>query len=503
MLSDGRIPLVSIILSSYNHGHYIRQCVESVLQQTFTDLELIVFDDGSADDSREILLEAAKGDSRIVPMLHEVNRGPRICFDESFRKARGRYVAIHHSDDIWERDKLEKQVRYLEAHPSCAACFTRVRAIDEEGMPYQGEDSPSAIFDQENRSREEWLNFFFYHGNCLCHPSMLIRREMYEKCNLLDTVGLWQLPDARNWVRLCRQAEIHIIQEQLTGFRVRRRAQSNMSGDSVEMRVRDAYEHHLLLQVYRSIDDSDEFLKIFPEAGRFLHEGRIDMDFAFARLCLESGISAYYMDALDILYSLLHDEAAAGRLAEWYHYTERDFIADTGRYDACGVSNSLPHMLVSLYWDNGSGYDETRKLTGKVYMTPVGYFEVSFSPDLPEGGEIHSFILNLHEGHLLNMRMDSCTLNGRSTKVYPIEAAGSRDGLDVFENLHPRYEGFCHEKNKFVLKACGHVDINEEQRLVEFMERVVGKGVDSGQRGIGSRLLQKFRRLRRRLANGH
>ena len=472
MLSKDNLPLVSIILSSYNHGKYIKACVESVLGQTFKDFELIIFDDGSKDDSQAILRNEAEKDSRIRLLLHEVNRGPRICTLEAMKQVRGRYVAMHHSDDLWEPEKLEKQVRYLEENPSCAACFTWVRSIDEEGCSYKaGEDYQAAIFDQENRSREEWLNHFFYQGNCLCHPSIVIRREMYEQCNLLDTVGVWQLPDARNWVRLCCQADIHIIPERLTCFRIRRQAQDNMSGDSVGMRVRDAYEHHLIWREYASIRNEKDFLSVFPEAEEFLHEGRLDVVFAFAMICLRSGKSFYYSDALDSLYRLLKDEEAAQRLKEWYGYTEQKFIADTGRYDSNGVSYTMPKMLVSLYWDDGFGYSERNKLTEAVYATPAGYFEAEYDIELPPSGKVKSLILNLHEGHFLNMAIDKCHLNGEQISMKPIESSGLKDGLDVFDNLHPRYEWFGLAENHLTMKIYGRIDVNEEMLLAEYVAK--------------------------------
>ena len=98
-------PLVSVILLSYNHSQYVAQAVESVLNQTFKNFELLIADDGSNDNSREII--AAFTDKRIRFFLHEQNRGPLTVLAECFKAAQGQYIAIHHSDDLWKVEKLE------------------------------------------------------------------------------------------------------------------------------------------------------------------------------------------------------------------------------------------------------------------------------------------------------------------------------------------------------------------------------------------------------------
>ena len=114
---------------------------------------------------------------------------------------RGKYIAIQHSDDIWEPDKLHRQVAFLDMHPDCGACFTWVQVVDEAGRPFlDSTDFYYDIFDQPNRTRHEWLNFFFYKGNALCHPSVLIRRQCFEECGYYR-YGLVQLPDFDMWIR--------------------------------------------------------------------------------------------------------------------------------------------------------------------------------------------------------------------------------------------------------------------------------------------------------------
>ena len=215
-------PKVSVILSSYNHEKYIAQAIQSVLNQTFTDFELLIFDDGSTDNSQEIIKSFS--DDRIKLFLNEENRGPRIAGQECVKAARGKYIAVQHSDDLWTADKLEKQVAFLESHTEYAACFSQADFIDEDGNLQELDDKDfyKNVFNQPNRSRAEWLRYFFYNANCLCHPSLLINRVAYEKYNLLDFHGLWQLPDYFMWIRLCFHADFYIMPEKFVLFRLRR-----------------------------------------------------------------------------------------------------------------------------------------------------------------------------------------------------------------------------------------------------------------------------------------
>lgn len=464
------MPLVSVILSSYNQGDYLRTSMESILKQTFQDFEILVMDDGSQDDSQEIL-RSYDGDERVRLFLFKRNRGTLECIREVIPKARGKYIAIHHSDDSWHPEKLARQVSWLEAHKEDWACFTWAEIIDEEGQPCD-ESGQESVFAQKNRSRQEWLRHFFYHGNCLCHPSLMIRSEAYREFGLLDYTGLWQLPDFFMWVRLCRHRSIHILPERLTYFRVRRRSQESMSSDRVEMRVRDMYERSLMLEEFAKIDSSEEFRQVFPEAAKFLHEGQIDMDFAFARICLESGQAAYRAYALDRLHGLLKDKSSASRIADWYGYTEKDFIKDTGAYDALGLKGSLPKMAVTLYWDAGKGYDEQHKITQMVWITPTGHFETEFL--LPEEEEARSFILNINEGHLTHLRLGSLTAAGKILEPVPLDRLEGREGWDVFENLHPRYECFAALQGGTRLALRGDIDIHEEALLRDYVHKMHG-----------------------------
>lgn len=109
------MPVVSVIMPSYNHEKFIHEAIESVLGQTFRDLELIIIDDRSKDNSQQIIDELAQKDNRIKKIFHRENFGIAKTINEGIKNSTGKYIALIASDDMWVSEKLEKQLKILEA----------------------------------------------------------------------------------------------------------------------------------------------------------------------------------------------------------------------------------------------------------------------------------------------------------------------------------------------------------------------------------------------------
>jgi glycosyltransferase involved in cell wall biosynthesis len=123
---------ISVIIPAFNRGRYIRQTVDSVLNQSYPNLELIVVDDGSSDGTRAILEQFG---NRIRLLEHDgrQNRGQSASINLGLRHADGEYVAILDSDDYWEPDKLEVQAGYLKQHPDVGLVYCNGTAVNENG----------------------------------------------------------------------------------------------------------------------------------------------------------------------------------------------------------------------------------------------------------------------------------------------------------------------------------------------------------------------------------
>ena len=105
-------PTVSIILPTYNRAHTLRKAVDSILNQTYKDFELIVVDDGSTDDTYNLIKSI--NDYRIVYVKHEKNKGAAAARNTGIKLAKGKYIAFQDSDDEWYSHKLEKQMEIIE-----------------------------------------------------------------------------------------------------------------------------------------------------------------------------------------------------------------------------------------------------------------------------------------------------------------------------------------------------------------------------------------------------
>src|SRR5262249_44460136 len=127
-------PSVSVMMPVYNAERYVGKAIESVLNQTLSDFELVIVNDGSTDGSLEILQEYAARDPRIR-LTSRPNVGLVGSRNELLDAARSNLVACMDADDISRSDRLERQVEYLRAHPDCVLVGSRVIIIDPDGQP--------------------------------------------------------------------------------------------------------------------------------------------------------------------------------------------------------------------------------------------------------------------------------------------------------------------------------------------------------------------------------
>src|ERR1043166_109505 len=120
------MPTVSVVLASYNHGHFVRESIESALNQTSPPVELIIVDDGSTDESPDIIRSFG---SEVTPIFTD-RKGTYAALNTGIAMARGSWIAIHNSDDVWLPTKLERQLEVASRCPSTGIVHTSVQYID-------------------------------------------------------------------------------------------------------------------------------------------------------------------------------------------------------------------------------------------------------------------------------------------------------------------------------------------------------------------------------------
>jgi hypothetical protein len=254
-------PLVSVVVASYNHAPFVQACLRSALQQNIENLEIVVTDDGSTDDTAAQI--RALADPRIHLHTFSQNQGACAAMNDAIRRSRGRFIAVLNSDDLFLPGKLRRQVDFLVQNPAIGAVFGWPSFIDEQGQPFEDPaHKDHSVFHQPNRSRQQWLRHFFDFGNALCHPTALLRREVYQTVGLYDP-RLAQVPDLDQWIRTCMAHEIQVLPEPLTAFRIRS-GQQNASAARPEVVRRDAWERADILRHYLRLPPA-QLRQVFPE----------------------------------------------------------------------------------------------------------------------------------------------------------------------------------------------------------------------------------------------
>jgi glycosyltransferase involved in cell wall biosynthesis len=203
-----KFPLLSINMPVYNGACYIKESIQSILSQTFSDFELIIIDDGSTDNTVAIIEEFK--DSRIRVVYNSKKTGLAHVRNKAILESKGKYIALLDSDDISYPDRFKLQVDFLNRNPShCLVCgWTDI--IDANGN----------ITGQEyfNYSDKEIAAALFFH-NCISQSSVMLRKSM------LPSVAPYHpaFPPAEDyhlWVRMAKSHPMHIIKKPLIKYRV-------------------------------------------------------------------------------------------------------------------------------------------------------------------------------------------------------------------------------------------------------------------------------------------
>ena len=337
-------PNISILLTSYNHEKFINLAIESILTQSYLDFELLIWDDFSIDNSWNII--KSYNDSRIRIFRNSRNE-VRGSLNKMIQKSRGKYICIAHSDDMWEPNKLERQLSFLYEKPEIGAVFSNALIINEDGNPLEDQTHfYYNIFTQSNRSRFEWLNHFFFNGNALCHPSVMIRKSCYDTIGIYRN-GLVNSDDFDLWVRLCMKYDIHVFADKLVRFRLLDH-DKNSSADHPDSRVCNQFSFLKVLDHYKKIPDVKTLVKIFPEAVRYINNKNPDIHFALAMIALNFGNNnPTKLFGLNLLFDALNDPIRAKNLRDIFNFDQKSFYNLTKRNDVFSINliQDLNHSI--------------------------------------------------------------------------------------------------------------------------------------------------------------
>ena len=163
-------PLISVIVVTYNRAHYLKDALDSIQRQSFKDYEVILVDDGSTDNTKEIV-EQYKG----VRYIYQEHGGISKARNTAVRVARGKWIATLDSDDLWKEEKLQKQVDYVKLHPECRIVYTGFQNFT---------DIP------EEKLNERQVSLLQTEDKCYL-PSALIDARLFYEIGLYDETKEW------------------------------------------------------------------------------------------------------------------------------------------------------------------------------------------------------------------------------------------------------------------------------------------------------------------------
>ena len=214
-LLEGITPKISVILPVYNGSEYLKTSIESVLNQSFTDFELIVWNDGSTDASHEIL--AAYSDPRLRKFENETNLGLFRTLNKAIEQSRAGLTRLWAQDDIMKPQCLEKEYAFLDQNPSVAMMYCQCDTIDKDGKVV----SEAPVNDRTPEIIEPQLaaQIMFYHGSITGNiANVTLRKSALSESGVFRS-DLLVSGDFEMWVRLSERWPIGFLKEPLVYLR--------------------------------------------------------------------------------------------------------------------------------------------------------------------------------------------------------------------------------------------------------------------------------------------
>lgn len=303
-------PLISIVIPSYNHAPFIGETIASVLSQSFSDIEIVITDDGSTDGTVDVI--RAVQDPRINLYVFEENRGAAVALNASIQRSQGEFVCYLSSDDKFLPGKLERQLKFMRENADVAATFGMPLFIDERGLPLdENEQFNGQIFrtplSENLSSREDWLRRFFIYGNCLCHPTAMVRRSIYDSIGLFDP-RFANLPDFDMWVRLAMDYRIHVLADEMTLMRIRDDGR-NMSFPRAETIIRNDFEFFEILKRYKTLNRESVGKIFYREIQQYSLDSIQDGEMVLAEIALKSPSGFHKLFGLDTMFERISQTA--------------------------------------------------------------------------------------------------------------------------------------------------------------------------------------------------
>lgn len=200
-------PLVSIVIPVHNGEKYVKEAIDSCINQTYRDIEIIVVDDASTDNTLNILKEYGE---KITVLPVEKQNGLGNVINIGIRRSKGKYIARMDADDIMYPTRIEKQVKYLESNPNCVAIGGQIDIIDEDSNITGHREY--AVEDKDIKK-----NRFLFQP--FAHPAVTLRKSTVEEIGLYPE-DMWKVEDVKFFLILSTKGEYHNLRDTVLKYRM-------------------------------------------------------------------------------------------------------------------------------------------------------------------------------------------------------------------------------------------------------------------------------------------
>ena len=204
-------PTVTVFIPCYNAERFIAETIDSILNQTFRDFEVLIIDDGSTDNSRSILEHYSRKDDRIRVLFNKRNRGVGFTRNRGIREARGKYLATMDADDIAVPFRLEKEVQFLNKHETIGIVSGGMYVIDEKGGKHRK-------FKNAYNSNEVKARMFF--ENVIINSASMYRLDVVREHNVRYKDNFHGIEDYMFWCTLLKYTNAVILDDYLVYYRI-------------------------------------------------------------------------------------------------------------------------------------------------------------------------------------------------------------------------------------------------------------------------------------------
>ena len=247
------IPDISVLLSVYNSENYISESIESILDQSYANFELIIVDDCSTDGSFEICKSYANKDRRIVLLRNSVNLGGCQTLNEGLKHTRGKYVARQDNDEWSYPDRLAKQIKFMEDNPEVGVLGGSMEIINEMG---------EIVGKRNYKTTDSSIRKYIFRYSPFSHPLVMFRKSILDKVGYYDCTHA-PADDYELYFRMGQESKFANLNDVLLKYRVVATSLTNSRTRKMELKT---------IGVRKKYKNTDNYkINVFDKAYNFFH----------------------------------------------------------------------------------------------------------------------------------------------------------------------------------------------------------------------------------------